>query len=85
MYLEDLFRSIPDGHPMLILPDTPPKAMEKLLDFMYLGQAEITQDEFYQLLDLAEELEIKGLIETSNDNANQVLLHTPQPLCCCNI
>lgn len=59
---------------MLMLPDTPPKAMEKLLDFMYLGRADLTQDDFDQLLDLAEELRIIGLIQTNYDAEKQVLL-----------
>lgn len=68
-----------------MLPDTPPKAMEKLLDFMYLGQADLTQDELDQLLDLAEELNIIGLIQTNSDAENQVLLRSAQPLYCCII
>ncbi|XP_050715822.1 zinc finger and BTB domain-containing protein 24-like isoform X2 [Eriocheir sinensis] len=71
LYLENLFKSIPGEHPVLMLPDTPPKAMEKLLDFMYLGQADLTQDDFDQLLDLAEELRIIGLIQTNYDAENQ--------------
>lgn len=59
-----------------MLPDASPKAVEKLLDFMYLGQADMINDDLDQLLDLAEELEIIGLIQTNSDNENQVMLRS---------
>lgn len=63
---------MPDDQPVLMLPDAPPKAMEQLLDFMYLGQTDLTSEELDQLLELAEELKIIGLIPTNSNPENQV-------------
>ncbi|KAK8404899.1 hypothetical protein O3P69_001474 [Scylla paramamosain] len=71
LYLETLFRISPGDHPVLMFPDASPTAMEQLLDFMYLGQTDLTSAELDQLLDLAEDLRIIGLMHSSSKSHNQ--------------
>ena len=72
LYLETLFRTSPGSHPVLMFPDAPPAAMEQLLNFMYLGQTDVTSTELDELLDLAEDLRIIGLMHNSNKSHDQV-------------
>ncbi|XP_045139128.1 zinc finger protein 148-like isoform X2 [Portunus trituberculatus] len=64
-------RTSPGDHPVLMFPDAPPTAMEQLLNFMYLGQTDLTSAELDQLLDLAEDLRIIGLMDSSNNSHDQ--------------
>ncbi|XP_071540825.1 uncharacterized protein [Panulirus ornatus] len=72
-YFEKLFESTPCDHPVLVLTETPPEAVEALLDFMYLGKVDVSPDDLDQLLDIAYEFKIRGLISPKDDLERQVV------------
>lgn len=57
---------------MLVLTETPHEAVEALLDFMYLGKADLSPDDLDELLDVAYEFKIRGLISPKDDPERQV-------------
>lgn len=58
----------------LVLADTPPAALEALLDFMYLGEVDLEPSLLDPLLDLAHDLRVRGLITPSLDPEAQVCM-----------
>jgi len=63
-YFSQLLRTInPAQHPVLLLSDVRPNDLTSLMDFIYFGQVNITQDSLQSFLKIAEKLKIKGLCE----------------------
>jgi len=63
-YFFQLLRTIhPTQHPVLLLSDVRPNDLTSLMDFIYFGQVNITQDSLQSFLKIAEKLKIKGLCE----------------------
>ena len=46
-------------HPVLLLSDVRPSDLTSLMDFIYFGQVNITQDSLQSFLKIAEKLKIK--------------------------
>jgi len=62
-------------HPIIILKDVNFKELNYLVKFMYSGEAIVPQDDIQSFLKTAEILEIKGLLENSQDtktNKNKI-------------
>ncbi|KAK4297514.1 hypothetical protein Pmani_030074 [Petrolisthes manimaculis] len=68
-YLEGVLAGVgSEAEPVsLVLADTRPAALEALLDFMYLGKADLEPSLLDPLLDLAHDLRVRGLITPSLD------------------
>ena len=63
-YFSHILRTIhPTQHPVLLLSDVRPADLTALMDFIYFGQVNITQDSLQSFLKIAEKLKIKGLCE----------------------
>ena len=63
-------------HPLLYLRGVSAGQLEAILDFLYSGEARLSQGELQPFLDLAQELEISGLIEdTDLMNKHQTIHH----------
>ena len=63
-YFSHILRTIhPTQHPVLLLSDVRPCDLTALMDFIYFGQVNITQDSLQSFLKIAEKLKIKGLCE----------------------
>jgi len=63
-YFSHILRTIhPTQHPVLLLSDVRPTDLTALMDFIYYGQVNITQDSLQSFLKIAEKLKIKGLCE----------------------
>jgi len=63
-YFQNILRSInPLQHPVLLLSDVQINDLTALMDFIYFGQVNITQDSLNSFLKVAEKLKIKGLCE----------------------
>ena len=58
-------------HPVIILRDVPFAHMSAILEFMYHGEVSVTQEDLPAFLKTAEKLEIKGLAEDENGEAEQ--------------
>ncbi|XP_062531309.1 protein bric-a-brac 2 isoform X3 [Bombyx mori] len=66
-YLERLLLQNPCDHPIVLMRDMRFSEMQALVDFMYKGEVNVTQEELPSLLKSAEALQIRGLC--SNDSS----------------
>lgn len=87
-YFEALLSKHFDKHPILILKDVKFQELKAMMDYMYRGEVNISQDQLGALLKAAESLQIKGLSdnrkgssgdnETRNKTSNIPQQHTPK-------
>ncbi|CAG0889783.1 unnamed protein product [Darwinula stevensoni] len=63
-YFQKLFLDNPCQHPIVVLKDIKYQVFRYLLDFMYKGEVNISQDDFLSLMKVAKTLKIKGLVES---------------------
>lgn len=68
-YMEELLSSNPCQHPIIFLKDMKFWQLQALVDFMYRGEVNVTQDKLPNLLSAAEALQIKGLASPVNHSA----------------
>lgn len=59
-YFEAIFKTHEVDHPVVILKGISRKEMKCLIDYMYVGSLEVSEDELPSLLAVANELQIKG-------------------------
>lgn len=79
-YFQTLFLQNPCKHPIVILKDIKYNELKALIDFMYKGEVNVTQEQLSTLLKTAESLKIKGLAEvTSGVNGQQHDDNEPTP------
>ena len=62
-FFRNILHSNPHQNPLLYLKDVKSVDMKSLLDFMYLGEVSIYQEHLNSFLQVAEDLEIKGLTQ----------------------
>ena len=60
-YFEEMFDSIMDKHPIIVLKDIKGEVFEALLKYMYIGEVNVIQELLSELISAAECLKIKGL------------------------
>ncbi|XP_014607753.1 PREDICTED: longitudinals lacking protein, isoforms N/O/W/X/Y-like isoform X41 [Polistes canadensis] len=85
-YFEGLLSEHYDMHPVFILKDVKFKELKAMIDYMYRGEVNISQDQLTALLKAAESLQIKGLSESktvgsngNNKSLSRVSKVAPQP------
>ncbi|XP_046829748.1 protein jim lovell-like isoform X28 [Vespa crabro] len=83
-YFEGLLSEHYDKHPVFILKDVKFKELKAMMDYMYRGEVNISQDQLTALLKAAESLQIKGLSESktgggNNKTVSRVSKVAPQP------
>lgn len=71
-YFKELFKSNPCQHPIVFMKDVSYVAMSDLLQFMYQGEVQVSQDNLTTFIKTAEALQIKGL--TGDGNVSTFLL-----------
>ncbi|XP_018335400.1 protein tramtrack, alpha isoform isoform X2 [Agrilus planipennis] len=62
-YFQSLFTVNPCKHPIVILKDVKFKDLKVIVDFMYYGEVNVSQEQLPHILKTAEMLKIKGLAE----------------------
>jgi hypothetical protein len=62
-YFQMLFNETPCQHPIIIIKDMSYNHLKTLIEFMYYGEVNISQDQLPVILKAAESLQIKGLTE----------------------
>lgn len=62
--LQGLLSEHYDKHPVFILKDVKFKELKAMMDYMYRGEVNISQDQLTALLKAAESLQIKGLSDS---------------------
>ncbi|KAK4877028.1 hypothetical protein RN001_009534 [Aquatica leii] len=66
-YFESLLSQNYDKHPIFILKDVKFQELKAMMDYMYRGEVNISQDQLGALLKAAESLQIKGLSDNKKD------------------
>ncbi|CAL4068347.1 unnamed protein product [Meganyctiphanes norvegica] len=66
-YFSDIFEKTPCKSPVIVLKDVRSHDIEALLDYMYLGEVNVNQNDLSSLLKTAECLRIKGLAVPDED------------------
>lgn len=83
-YFESVFKANPCKHPIVILKGISLQEMQSLLEYMYVGSVDVEEDDLENLLQVANELQIKGLVQkalnipTSSTKANAVVRQNKQ-------
>ncbi|MCL4139413.1 UNVERIFIED_CONTAM: hypothetical protein GTU68_060750, partial [Idotea baltica] len=60
-YFDEIFERMQCPHPYVVFKDIEPREMELLLNYMYQGEVNVTQEMLPSLIKAAEALKIKGL------------------------
>jgi len=68
-YFEQLFSAYNEPNQIVILKDTPYQDIAAIVEFMYKGEINVSQDRLSSLLKTAENLKVKGLAEVSGDDS----------------
>lgn len=84
VYFKELFVANPCKHPIVILKDMRLEDLRAIINFMYCGEVNVSQNQLGALLKTAEVLKVKGLTEvndrqseTPQSNQNSVNENTP--------
>jgi len=70
LHPQALFTTNPCQHPIVILKDVQYDDLKTMVDFMYYGEVNVSQEQLPHILKTAEMLKIKGLAEMPTDPAN---------------
>ncbi|XKL59476.1 hypothetical protein PGB90_000492 [Kerria lacca] len=62
-YFKALLQENPSKHPIIILKDVPFNHLEAILEFMYAGEVNVSQEQLSAFLKTADRLKVKGLAE----------------------
>lgn len=68
-YFQSLFIDNPCQHPIVILKDVRYEEIKCIIDFMYKGEVNVSQDQLSALLKTAETLKVKGLAEVTTSQS----------------
>ncbi|XP_023014946.1 uncharacterized protein isoform X7 [Leptinotarsa decemlineata] len=69
-YFKELFKSNPCQHPIVFMKDVSFEALSDLLQFMYQGEVQVSQENLTTFIKTAEALQIKGLTGDGNGSAD---------------
>lgn len=80
-YFESLLTQEYDKHPIFILKDVKFQELKAMMDYMYRGEVNISQDQLSALLRAAESLQIKGLSDSrgKGEGETRKTVQPPQP------
>ncbi|XP_020290052.1 longitudinals lacking protein-like isoform X8 [Pseudomyrmex gracilis] len=79
-YFECLLSEHYDKHPVFILKDVKFKELKAMMDYMYRGEVNISQDQLAALLKAAESLQIKGLSESKTTGSSKTESRPQKPV-----
>jgi len=80
-FFRNILRRNPHQHPLLYIKGVKYKELLSVLNFMYMGEVNVAQDELNSFLSVAEELRVKGLTQnnpSSGPGAKSVQRQEPQ-------
>lgn len=70
-YFQSLFLDNPCQHPIVFLKDVRYSDLKALVDFMYKGEVNVSQEQLNAVLETAESLKVKGLAEMTPEGPQQ--------------
>ena len=68
---ETILKKNAHNHPLIYLSGINHQDLEKILDFVYLGEAIVSKDEYDRFMDVAEKLKITGLIQYKDNEGTK--------------
>ena len=71
-FFREVLKANPHPHPLLFLQNVKQTDLLAVLDFMYLGEVQVVQENLASFLLVAEELEVKGLMRNSPEDQQKV-------------
>ncbi|XP_023237536.1 protein tramtrack, beta isoform-like isoform X1 [Centruroides sculpturatus] len=74
-FFQNLFLENPCKHPIVILKDMKYRDLKAIVDFMYRGEVNVSEDQLTALLKTAETLKVKGLAEVMYENKQDTVIH----------
>ena len=66
-FFKKLLKTHPHPHPLIYMKGLKSNSLVAIIDFLYLGEANVSQEELDSFLTLAEELQLKGLVGNSEE------------------
>lgn len=78
-YFQTLFLDNPCKHPIVILNSMRYIDLKAIIDFMYKGEVNVSQDQLSALLKTAEMLKVKGLAEVTNQTKQNIVAGGAMP------
>jgi len=76
-FFRNVLRRNPHQHPLLYLKGVKYKELLSVLNFMYMGEVNVAQEELNSFLAVAEDLRVKGL--TQNNSSSESSASKPKP------
>lgn len=73
-FFQALFVENPCKHPIVIMKDMRYMDLKAIVEFMYRGEVNVSQDQLSALLKTAETLKVKGLAEVTGENKHGALV-----------
>ena len=70
-FFREILKANPHPHPLLILQNVKQTDLLAVLDFMYLGEVQVVQENLASFLAVAENLEVKGLMKRDSPENEQ--------------
>ena len=70
-FFKEILRRNPHQHPLIYLKGVKFSDLGSILNFMYLGEANVAQEDLDKFLAVAEELQVKGLTQEGNSVPSQ--------------
>ena len=70
-FFRNILRRNPHQHPLLYLKGVKYRELLAILNFMYMGEVNVAQEELNSFLAVAEELKVKGLTQNNSDSSEQ--------------
>lgn len=62
-YFQSILQDVPMEHCSILFPDVKRFEMQALLEYMYTGEVNVTQSQIPRIMEIARQLEVKGLFE----------------------
>ncbi|CAO1345381.1 unnamed protein product [Diamesa serratosioi] len=72
-YFQSLFFENPCQHPIVVMRDVKWPELKSVVEFMYKGEINVSQDQIAPLIKIAEMLQIRGLAEVNNDIQESII------------
>jgi len=69
-FFRNVLRKNPHQHPLLYLKGVKYKELLSVLNFMYMGEVNVAQEELNSFLAVAEDLRVKGLTQNNSDSSS---------------
>ena len=78
-YFDTIFRENPCKHPTVILKGITLREMQLIIEYMYVGSVDIPENELSTMLEIANELHIKGLVQDAGHEERVLVNKSESP------